>query len=100
MKKPRVKTCIQWFDAMWSKVTGRKHNLRVVFGYKQKGQTRSTEITMCRTFTMDWMPGGDDLYRELKKHFGPAIVEASKERYGRLNNGHITIEDISYIGRF
>ncbi len=94
------KTLIQTLDYLWSKVTGRNHNYRVVFGYKQKGQSHKTEITMYRTFSMAWRPSGDDFYRGLRKHFGPAMVKAAKERYGKLNGGYVTIEDIQYVGRF
>ncbi|APU00851.1 hypothetical protein [Aeromonas phage 59.1] len=98
MKK--CKTFIQTLDYLWSMVTGRNHNYRIVFGYKQKGQTRSTEITMYRTFSMSWRPSGDDFYREIRKHFGPNIVKDAAAMYGRLNNGRVTIEDIQYVGRF
>jgi hypothetical protein len=94
------KTLAQWVDSSWSRVTGRKHNYRVVFGYKKKGQGHKTEITMYRTFSMTWRPSGDDFYREIRKHFGSAIVKEAAAMYGRLNNGRVTIEDITYVGRF
>lgn len=94
------KTLIQHLDRLWSKVTGRKHNFRVVFGYKQKGQQHKAEITMYQTFSLTWRPSSDDFYREIRKHFGPKVIEVAKAHHRKLNSGHITIEDIAYLGRF
>ncbi|APU00431.1 hypothetical protein [Aeromonas phage 3] len=94
------KTFIQWLDWKWSRVTGRKHQFRVVLGYKQKHQQYTAEVTMYRCFDMAWVPGHDEFYRAIRTHFGPEIVKAAKEAYGKLNNGHITLESIVYLGRF
>ncbi|APU00767.1 hypothetical protein [Aeromonas phage Asp37] len=99
MKKKR-KTLIQILDRMWSRVTGRRHQFRVVLGYKRKGQQRPAEVTMYRCFDMSWVPGHDDFYRTIRTHFGPDIIKAAKEAYGSLNNGTITLESIVYLGRF
>lgn len=93
-------TITQRLDKLWSKVTGRQHNFRVVLGYKQRGQQHKTEITMYKTFRLAWMPSSDAFYREIRKHYGPKVIGAAKVHHGKLNDGHITIEDIAYLGRF
>lgn len=93
-------TIIQRLDKLWSKVTGRQHNFRVVFGYKQRGQQHKAAVTLYQTFSLTWRPGSDDFYREIRKHFGPKVIGVAKVHYGKLNCGHITIEDIAYLVRF
>lgn len=100
MAKHKRKTLIQWLDRKWSLVTGRRHQFRVVLGYKRKGQQRPAEVTMYRCFDMAWLPHHDEFYRVMRTHFGPDVVKAAKQAYGRLNNGDITLESITYLGRF
>ncbi|MGL5286172.1 MAG: hypothetical protein ACRC8D_08535 [Aeromonas sp.] len=84
-------------DHLWSIVTGREHQYFVTLGFKPKGHTAPAQYTIHHTFSVR-LRTGPTFLRAIRKFYGKKFVDQIPKNY--RNNGHITIEKITYLGRF
>lgn len=84
-------------DKLLSRVTGREHQYFVSLGYRPKGHTGPQQYTINHTFSVRCRSGAS-FYREIRKHFAPDFIKQLPKHH--LSNGEITIERISYLGRY
>lgn len=92
-----ISKALNWLDKAYSVVTGRTHNYFVILGYRPKGHKGPQMCTIQQTFSME-RRCSRNFYRVIRKEFAPSLVAAIPKH--RLDNGRITIEKITYLGRY
>ncbi|MGL4755247.1 MAG: hypothetical protein ACRCXB_23045 [Aeromonadaceae bacterium] len=87
----------QFIDRLYSRVTGRKHRYFVTLGYRPKGHTGPQVVTVSDTFYVSYRCP-ELLYRKVRKFYGHDLIKSVPRRL--RNNGRITLDAATYLGRF
>ncbi|AWH15342.1 hypothetical protein [Aeromonas phage 14AhydR10PP] len=98
MTKKVKRNLFQMIDRSFSRVTGREHQYCVKLAFFPKGHQAPIHTwTMLPSVT--YRPNGHDFYRAIKVFYGPGIIKRLRQLGINPNNGRITIESITYLGR-
>lgn len=98
MAKVIKRNLFQMIDRSFSRVTGREHQYCIKLAFRPKGH-RGQSHTWVVLPSMTYRPNGPEFYRSLRKHYGPNFIKGIRELGINPNNGRITIESITYLGR-
>ncbi|MGL5093719.1 MAG: hypothetical protein ACRC8B_22925 [Aeromonas sobria] len=98
MTKAVKRNLFQMIDRSFSRVTGREHQYCIKLAFRPKGHQGPVH-TWTVLPSMTYRPNGRDFYRALKVHYGPGFIKGIREQGINPNNGKITIDSITYLGR-
>ncbi|APU01183.1 hypothetical protein [Aeromonas phage 32] len=98
MTKKVKRNLFQMIDRSFSRVTGREHQYCVKLSFKPKGWAGQPHTWVVLP-GMTYRPHSQEFYRSLRKHYGERFINGLRKLGINPNNGQITIDSITYLGR-